>query len=285
MAFFNTNPNAGQINQLNKQINQHLADINNKYTEIGRIAKLKYLDNINDPDVKRLAGEIDTMLANLQVMTKQINELKGLRECVNCKMQIATNVAFCPNCGAKQPIAQPSVQPMAPQQPMAQQPQPSPWAPPVQPVPQPAPIPQPMMQQPIPQPAPMPQYAQPIPEPAPLPIPEPAPLPIPEPAPLPIPEPAPIEKPEGIGPTEIIEPVGEPEQPANELPPIPEYQPPEMQPLPEPMPIPEPAPMAQPVQPAPAPAANVGQFIFCTSCGNKEAAGTRFCSECGAVLE
>ena len=278
MAFFNSNPNAGQINQLNKQINQHLADINNKYTEIGRITKLKYLDKVDDPDVKRLAGEIDTMLANLQVMTKQINELKGLRECVNCKMQIGTNVAFCPNCGAKQPIAQPSVQPMAaqPVQPAAQN---NPWAPPQQPIPQPAPIPQPVMQQPVPQPAPMPQYAAPIPEPAPLPIPEPAPIP----EPVPIPEPAPV-----------AEPAAAPEQPSNELPPIPEYQPPEMRPLPEPMPIPEPAPIPELTQPAPAPApapvptpAPVGgaQYIFCTSCGNKEAAGTRFCSECGAVLE
>ena len=278
MALFN--PNAGQISQLNKQINQHLAEINNKYTEIGRITKLKYIDKVDDPDVQRLAGEIDTMLANLQVMTKQINELKGLRECVGCHQQISTNVAFCPNCGTKQPVAQPSVQPMAaPVAPVAPAPvaQPNPWAPPVQqPMPAPAPMPQPVMSQPVMQPAPIPAPA-PIPEPAPAPIPEPVVAATPEPAPAPVPEPAPAADPE---------PAAEPEANANELPPIPEYQPPEMQPLPEPMPIPEPAP----VQPAPAPvpvpsAATAPQFIFCTSCGNKEAAGTRFCSECGAVLE
>ncbi|MBQ6676158.1 MAG: hypothetical protein IJM75_08500 [Ruminococcus sp.] len=278
MAFFNSNPNAGQINQLNRQINQHLADINNKYTEIGRIAKLKYMDMIDDPDAKRLAGEIDTMLANLQVMTKQINELKGLRECVGCHMQIGTNVAFCPNCGTKQPVAQQPVQPV--QQPMMQQPmqqpmqpqQPSPWAPPMQqpPVPPQGFVPQgaPMMQQPMPTPMPAP-----VPVPAEMPD-KPAPSPVPEPVPAPIEEPTPAPEPE------------QPEQPANELPPIPEYQPPEMQPLPEPMPIPEPAPIPETQQPEPVPAAaNAPQFIFCTSCGNKEVAGTRFCSECGAVLQ
>ncbi|MBR6338481.1 MAG: hypothetical protein IKR76_12235, partial [Ruminococcus sp.] len=191
MAFFNSNPNAGQINQLNKQINQHLGEINNKYTEIGRIAKLKYLDKIDDADVKRLAGEIDTMLANLQVMTKQINELKGLRECVGCKMQIGNNVAFCPNCGTKQTIAQPAVQPMTAAPAMNQQPVPqpaaNPWAPPAQPVPQPVPMPQPVMPQPIPQPvvqpAPVPQFTAPVAEPAPAPEAAAAPEPIKEPEP------------------------------------------------------------------------------------------------------
>ena len=253
MALFN--PNAGQISQLNKQINQHLAEINNKYTEIGRITKLKYIDKVDNPDVQRLAGEIDTMLANLQVMTKQINELKGLRECVGCRQQISTNVAFCPNCGTKQPVAQPSVQPMA--APVAPAPvaQPNPWAPPVQqPMPAPAPMPQPVMSQPVMQPAPIPAPA-PIPEPAPAPIPEPVVAATPEPAPAPVPEPAPAADPE---------PAAEPEANANELPPIPE-------PAPAPVPVPS--------------AATAPQFIFCTSCGNKEAAGTRFCSECGAVLE
>ena len=277
MAFFNSNPNAGQINQLNRQINQHLADINNKYTEIGRIAKLKYMDKIDDPDAKRLAGEIDTMLANLQVMTKQINELKGLRECVGCHMQIGTNVAFCPNCGTKQPVTQQTVQRVQPmmQQPMQPQ-QPSPWAPPMQQPPVPpqgfAPQGAPMMQQPMPTPVPTPV---PAPAPAPAEMPDkPAPSPVPEPVPAPAEEPTPAPEPE------------QPEQPANELPPIPEYQPPEMQPLPEPMPIPEPAPIPETQQPEPVPAAaNAPQFIFCTSCGNKEVAGTRFCSECGAVLQ
>ena len=274
MAFFNSNPNAGQINQLNRQINQNLADINNKYTEIGRITKLKYLDKFDDPDVKRLAGEIDSMLAALQNMTKQINELKGLRECAGCHMQIGMNVAFCPNCGTKQPVAAQPAQPVPPMQPMMQQPmqpqQPSPWAPP-----QPAPVP-PMPSQGF---APVPPMMQPMPDAVPPMVqPEPVPAPAPEPAPAPAEEAAPA-------PTET-------EQPSNELPPIPEYQPPEMKPLPEPMAIPEPAPIPETVKPEPAPApapvpaaANAPQFIFCTSCGNKEVAGTRFCSECGAVLE
>ncbi len=204
MAFFNTNPNAGQINQLNKQMNQTLGMINGKYTEMGRIVKLRYLDRIDDPDVKRIAAEIDNMLASLQAMNKQINLLKGLRECPGCHIAISTGVAFCPNCGTKQPVAPAP----APVQGFAQ-PAPQPVA---QPAPQPVVQPVPQMMQPAPQPAPQPEVKSVI-----------------EDAPAPAPQPVPV--------------------------------------------------------PAPAPSANAPQFIFCTSCGNKEAAGTKFCSECGAVIE
>ncbi len=282
MAFFSSNPNSSQISQLNKQINQNLAVINQKYTDIGRIVKLKYIDNINDADVKRLAGEIDSMLAQLQAMNKQINQLKGIRECANCRAQIGINVAFCPNCGTKQPVA---AQP-APAAPAAGggwgAPAPSPA--PVQPQqyvqPQPVPMPQPVTPAaPVPQPvAPVPQPEPVIPQLQPVTIPDPIPEEKPDPEPIVIPEPVEKEKAE--------------ETAVPELKPIPEYIPPEPMTIPEPSPIPEsvipePMPIPEPA-PAPVPVPNTAaapQFIFCTACGNKETVGTRFCSECGAPIE
>lgn len=245
MAFFEK---SGNISRVNREISKHLEDINRKYTEIGRIVKLNCLDQVKNDDVRRLAGEIDGLLADLKKLQEELNVINGIKICPNCNAKIDINVAFCPSCGTKQAVMQQAApaQPAVPVQPMA-------------PVQQTAPVPMPAPTVPTPAPT--------VPAPAPVPMPE----PVSEIAPAPMPEPSAETAPEAAPETadtaaEVSS--NEPAAPEVEIPAAPSIAPPE---VPAPAAIPEPAS-------APAPGQSV---IFCIQCGSKEPAGTRFCSQCG----
>ena len=163
------------------EINEKLSSINQKYTEIGRIVKIRLADKIDDAEIQGLISNIDTTLEELKTLNEKLNTLNGIKVCTNCGHNIPINVAFCPDCGAKQPV----VQPVAP---AAQQANASVQQPTVQPVQ----IPQPVINtqpEPIPQPTVIPQ-PEPVPQPTVIPQPEPAPqptvIPQPEPAPQPV---------------------------------------------------------------------------------------------------
>ncbi len=97
-----------ETNKLNARINAALADVSKKYTEIGRAVKLRLMDGISDPEVVRLAGEIDALLAEVTQLKEQVNTLKGVKNCGNCGATINADVMFCPSCGARQEVkAQP----------------------------------------------------------------------------------------------------------------------------------------------------------------------------------
>ena len=274
MAFFEKQ---GNINRVNREINKDLEDINKKYTEIGRIVKLRCLDQVDNEDVHRLAKEIDGLLNELLRLKEELNVINGIKICPKCNAQIDINVAFCPNCGTKQPANQQA----AP----AEAPAPAPVAAPT-PVAAPAPAP----------------VAAPAPVSAPIPVPDAAAAVLTSEA---APEQTDDEKSaevietaaeatekavtEAVETTEKIIEAEEPVQtPKAEIPaapevssiPAPSIAPPVM-PAPANIPDPTPAPAA----PAPTSAPSAGQAsIFCTQCGSKEPAGTRFCSQCGSRM-
>lgn len=95
-----------EIAKLNSKINKNLSEVNNRYTEIGRIVKLELVDKIDHEDVKRIAAEIDTLLAEVNDSRQRISDLKGVKVCDECGAQISKEVAFCPNCGKKQPVVE-----------------------------------------------------------------------------------------------------------------------------------------------------------------------------------
>lgn len=139
------------------EINEKLSSINQKYTEIGRIVKIRLADKIDDAEIQGLISNIDTTLEELKTLNEKLNTLNGIKVCTNCGHNIPINVAFCPDCGAKQPVVQSAA-------PAAQQVN----APVQQPNVQPVQIPQPVINtqpEPIPQPTVIPQ-----PEPAPQPV-------------------------------------------------------------------------------------------------------------------
>lgn len=105
-AVSNSTKRMSEIAKLNSKINKNLSDVNNRYTEIGRIVKLELMDKIMHEDVKRLANEIDVLLTEINESREKISNLKGVKVCIECGAQVSRDVAFCPNCGAKQPAAE-----------------------------------------------------------------------------------------------------------------------------------------------------------------------------------
>lgn len=179
MGFFS--PKNTPENAVKAQIDAKLAFINDKYTEIGRYVKLRMADKIEEPEVKNLIAQIDATLEELKNLNEQLLTIRGMKLCSGCGHEIPVNMAFCPNCGTKQPeMAQPVYQQPViqnnqgyhnhPVSPAYNQPQANPvYGNPAQqnvqtaaPIPEPAvartaaPIPQPET---APQPAPMPQPA------------------------------------------------------------------------------------------------------------------------------
>lgn len=172
MGFFS--PKNTPENAVKAQIDAKLAFINDKYTEIGRFVKLRMADKIEEPEVKNLIAQIDATLEELKNLNEQLLTIRGMKLCSGCGHEIPVNMAFCPNCGTKQPeMAQPVIQNSQgyhnhPVLPAYTQPQANPvYGNPAQqnvqtaaPIPEPAvtqtaaPIPQPET---APQPAPMPQ--------------------------------------------------------------------------------------------------------------------------------
>lgn len=195
MGFFS--PKNTPENAVKAQIDAKLAFINDKYTEIGRFVKLRMADKIEEPEVKNLIAQIDATLEELKNLNEQLLTIRGMKLCSGCGHEIPVNMAFCPNCGTKQPeMAQPVYQqpaqdgavPMGaqpviqnsqgyhnhPVSPAYNQPQANPVNPtnaqPAQPVQTAAPMPEPIIPQtavPTPQPETAPQPA-PMPQPAPV---------------------------------------------------------------------------------------------------------------------
>lgn len=113
MGFFS--PKNTPENAVKAQIDAKLAFINDKYTEIGRFVKLRMADKIEEPEVKNLIAQIDATLEELKNLNEQLLTIRGMKLCSGCGHEIPVNMAFCPNCGTKQPeMAQPVYQQPAP---------------------------------------------------------------------------------------------------------------------------------------------------------------------------
>lgn len=259
---------AAETSRLNSKINADIAEVNNKYNEIGKAVKLRLMDSITDPEVVKLASEIDALLVEVKELGEQVKAIKGIKNCPNCGASLNADVMFCPNCGTRQ--GQPA--------------QAAPVQPTVEPIP--APIPEPVQPAAEPISAPILEPVQPAAEPIPAPIPEPVEESVEE---INISEPSQeVEAEINVG--EAIAEEEEAAQPVISEPVVKPFTVPAAAPIPEPsvsrsaekMPEPEVKPAAAPI---PEPVKQTApKFIFCTECGNREEAGTKFCSECGNKL-
>ena len=69
------------------------------------------MQQIEKPEVKNLIAQIDATLEELKNLNEQLLTIRGMKLCSGCGHEMPVNMAFCPNCGTKQPeMAQPVYQ-------------------------------------------------------------------------------------------------------------------------------------------------------------------------------
>ncbi len=87
------------VAKLNLDIRAKEDFVNKQYAEIGR----RYYDNHkNDVPVPYEQFEsIAEALESIAQMKRDLNEIKGTRECPKCGVKSADGAAFCASCGAK----------------------------------------------------------------------------------------------------------------------------------------------------------------------------------------
>lgn len=260
--------NRSEINRLNKAIAEEEQNINYAFQRIGQTYFATHRQDAEESQKANIQAVLDSM-QRASTYKDQINVLRGIAICPNCKAEVDIRAAFCSCCGTKMPTQTPPAPPAAPgtticpncgnvcaagtrfcnqcgtRIPESPPAAPAPayaapaYAPAYEPAPAYAPTPEPVFQAPQ-GPAQTPvgnagmEYA-----PAAAPEPAPAAEPMPEPAPEPEPAPAPEKT--------------APEEPAPE------------EPVPE-----------QPAAPA---------QKFCANCGTPLDPDYRFCLECGTPVQ
>jgi hypothetical protein len=281
--------NRSEINRLNKAIAEEEQNINYAFQRIGQTYFATHRQDAEESQKANIQAVLDSM-QRASTYKDQINVLRGIAICPNCKAEVDIRAAFCSCCGTKMPMQTPPASPAAPgtticpncgnvcaagtrfcNQCGTRIPESAPAAP--------APAYAAPAYAPIPEPTPAPAYA-PIPEPTPAP----AYAPIPEPvqAYSPIPEPV-FQAPQGPAQTPVCNagmeyaPAAAPE-PAPAAEPMPE---PAAEPMPEPAPAPEEPAPEEPVPEQPAAPAQK----FCANCGTPLDPDYRFCLECGTPVQ
>lgn len=279
MAFeFNSKPNRSEINRLNQAISAEEQNINALFQKIGQTYFAAHRNDPEENQAESIRGILDA-LERAKGYKEQINTLRGIAICPNCKAEVSIVSAFCNHCGTKMPAPpQPAVSAnmntvicqscgarcSASQRfcnqcgsPLQQAQSAAPAAPTYAAAPAYAPVP-PAPAAPIP---PAPAYAPVPPAPA-APVP---PAPVFE--PVPAFEPAPVNEPTpAYDPAPAFEPVPVPEEtPVEE----PAYAPAPEQYVPQ-----------EPVEEAPA----APQGKVCPNCGTVMEPDCNFCLECGTRL-
>ena len=86
--------------KLNHEISKNQDLINSTYNKIGKI----YFNNYSEldcPELKELCASIVEANAKIEDLKKEINLIKGLTTCPQCKKDVSVDAIFCGNCGAK----------------------------------------------------------------------------------------------------------------------------------------------------------------------------------------
>ena len=91
-----------EIAKLNFKINELESGIDKLYVQIGTKAYAGYKDgNFTVDDVKNICELIGSKHEEIEILKKQINEIKDIRVCKNCQSKISADAKFCCECGEK----------------------------------------------------------------------------------------------------------------------------------------------------------------------------------------
>lgn len=86
--------------KLNSEISKQQNAINEAYRQIGKIYFEKY-SNLDCSELRELCDSITASNTKIDELKKEINQIKGLTNCPNCKKEVSTSATFCGSCGHK----------------------------------------------------------------------------------------------------------------------------------------------------------------------------------------
>ena len=88
--------------KINSMISEEEKKINSIYYQIGKLyASIHMYDG--EEDFKGMLMAVQESEAKIAEYKKQIEDIKGIQHCPNCKSAVAKGVAFCSNCGTPMP--------------------------------------------------------------------------------------------------------------------------------------------------------------------------------------
>lgn len=99
-----------EVTKLNMSIGAEEDKIEKVYAEIGKSVYRTFADGkgVAESFVEQ-CEKIKSYEENIRQMKQKILELKNTKICPSCDVELEADVAFCPKCGAKQEIPQPTV--------------------------------------------------------------------------------------------------------------------------------------------------------------------------------
>lgn len=92
-----------EITKLNSLISSEEERVERELTQIGRVLFEKFTTGEQiDSDLSERCNNVAIMKNNIAEYKQKILELKGIKYCPNCGLQLSIDIKFCPECGAKQ---------------------------------------------------------------------------------------------------------------------------------------------------------------------------------------
>lgn len=98
--------NLSELAKLHTQIADTEKTITDNYTQIGKLYAAAHPDDFEDCYAAPMAA-ISGAQQELQILRKQVQDLKGVAVCPKCGAEVAIDAAFCSACGAEMPKAEP----------------------------------------------------------------------------------------------------------------------------------------------------------------------------------
>jgi hypothetical protein len=100
-AVSNSTKKVTETARINSEISRNTTEIDKRMKKIGLCVKSRLISQIDDPEVKQLAAEIDDFIARNEQLSEELRAVKGIRKCTNCGLELDSSSVFCPSCGTK----------------------------------------------------------------------------------------------------------------------------------------------------------------------------------------
>ncbi len=91
-----------EITELKMDIKRLEDEIEDAKLFIGEMVYRSYLGKEpGTAEMREKCREIEQMYYKIQQLTLEVNEIKGVRQCVHCDIEIKEYLNYCPGCGNK----------------------------------------------------------------------------------------------------------------------------------------------------------------------------------------